>query len=109
MPAGRDDMLKKTAVWVCGGAASLSCAGYRHDRRTVRVVFDHAADAADLALDAVEPVDEALVFLRRALLLALRTAAAAGFFSSSMVKYLIVSRIPPRVFVKCPRANKTKN
>ena len=41
------------------------------DIGTVRPVFDHAANAADLALDAAEAVDELLVFLRLALLFAL--------------------------------------
>ena len=63
--------------------------------RAVGVVFDHAADAADLALDAVEPVDEPLVFLRRALLFALRTAAAARFF-------LIVHVFVPHCFPYTP-------
>ena len=61
MPAGRDDMLEKTAVWVCGGAASLSCAGYRHDRRTVRGVqraLPGAAAAASHPLNRIQKTQD---------------------------------------------------
>ena len=62
------------------------------DVGTVGAVFDHAADAADLSFNPVEPVDEPLVFLRRALLFALRAVAAVFFVHR---RHLAVFRIPP--------------
>ena len=48
--------------------------GLHQNIRAVHVLFHHAPDAPDLALDAVQPVDEALVLL----LAPLFVAAAAG-------------------------------
>ena len=57
------------------GVQRRVCRRHLHeDVGTIDVFFDHAADAPDLALDAVQPVDEALVLL----LAPLFVAAAAG-------------------------------
>ena len=64
------DQLPGKAVQGASGGGGL-----HQDIRAVHVLFHHAPDAPDLALDAVQPGDEVLVFLLGALLVA---AAAAG-------------------------------